>query len=448
MARRTNIIIISLICFSAIVCAQSHRTKKAKKNKKAVAEKVANQGAQPDILSLQAVVDSLSPEQDSLLVGEDSLSIDSIARDIPYPLRAVIKIDTLLSDPMFERSQVGLMVYDLDGDSVIYAKNHRQLMRPASTMKVITAITALDRLGAHYRYTTNLYYTGECDSTSLYGNLYVHGTMNPTFTDYDLDCFVEGVMKLHVDTIRGCLVADRSFKDDKMLGEGWCWDDKNPVLTPLLFKRGDNLLGSLRSRLEEHGVVVLGNDSIGRVPNGAQLLTDRYAELTSVLYKMMKDSDNLYAESVFYQIGGANNTTATAKNAQAVEKEVLRRAGVDNDSYRLADGSGLSLYNYLTAEAEVLMLRHAYRNKKIFGELCQSMPRAGVDGTLKKRMKKSPVLDNVRAKTGTLIGISSIAGYATAPNGNLLAFCIINQGITSKSKAHNFQDKVCKAICE
>lgn len=448
MTRRTYIYIISLLCIAASVCAQSNRKAKSKKTKKSVAAQVAVPQVQPDTLSTALLTDSIALGTDSLAENSDSLALDSIAKDIPYPLRAQIRLDSLLKNPMFERSQVGLMVYDLDADSLIYAKNHRQLMRPASTMKVITAITALDHLGARYRYETKLYATGECDSTSLHGNLYVYSTMNPTFSTYDLDCFVEGVCKLHVDTICGSLVADRSFKDDKMLGEGWCWDDKNPVLTPLLYKRGDNMLSALRKRLSEQGIVVLGGDSIGRVPKDAQLLSDRYAELSTVLHKMMKDSDNLYAESVFYQIGGKNNAVSTAKNSQAIERQVLSKAGVSSDSYRLADGSGLSLYNYLTPEAEVLMLKYAYNNKKIFGDLCQSLPSAGVDGTLRKRMKQSSVLDNVRAKTGTVTGISSLAGYATSPDGHMLAFCIINQGIMSNSKAHAFQDQVCRAICE
>lgn len=448
MTRRTYIYIISLLCIAASVFAQSNHKIKSKKSKKSVASKVVEPVTQPDTVATVVLTDSVQSITDSIVSDTDSLALDSIAKDIPYPLRAQIRLDSLLKNPMFERSQVGLMVYDLDADSLIYAKNHRQLMRPASTMKVITAITALDHLGAHYRYESKLYASGECDSTSLHGNLYVYSTMNPTFSTYDLDCFVEGVSKLHIDTIRGCLVADRSFKDDKMLGEGWCWDDKNPVLTPLLYKRGDNMLSALRKRLSEQGIVVLGGDSIGRVPKGAELLSDRYAELSTVLHKMMKDSDNLYAESMLYQIGGKNNATATAKNAQTAERQVLSKAGVSSDSYKLADGSGLSLYNYITPEAEVLMLKYAYNNKKIFGELCQSLPSAGVDGTLRKRMKNAPVLDNVRAKTGTLTGISSLAGYATSPDGHMLAFCIINQGVMSNSKAHAFQDQVCRAICE
>ncbi|MBR1505305.1 MAG: D-alanyl-D-alanine carboxypeptidase, partial [Prevotella sp.] len=61
-----------------------------------------------------------------------------------------VKLDSLLRDRLFETTQVGLMVYDLTADSTLFAYNHHQLMRPASTMKLVTAITALDRLGSDY----------------------------------------------------------------------------------------------------------------------------------------------------------------------------------------------------------------------------------------------------------------------------------------------------------
>jgi D-alanyl-D-alanine carboxypeptidase/D-alanyl-D-alanine-endopeptidase (penicillin-binding protein 4) len=77
-----------------------------------------------------------------------------------------------------------------------------------------------------------------------------------------------------------------------------------------------------------------------------------------------------------------------------------------------------------------------------------ALPLAGVDGTLKDRMQKSKAYRNVRAKTGTLTGISSLAGYLTAANGHQFAFCIINQGVVKAKDGKDFQDKVCRYLCE
>ena len=93
------------------------------------------------------IADSTWNDNDSLLLKNDTLA---------WPQNIQTAIDRLLQNDMFKTSQVGVMIYDLDADSVIYRHNERQLMRPASTMKVITAITALDKLGGGYRFKTDL----------------------------------------------------------------------------------------------------------------------------------------------------------------------------------------------------------------------------------------------------------------------------------------------------
>ena len=80
--------------------------------------------------------------------------------------------------------------------------------------------------------------------------------------------------------------------------------------------------------------------------------------------------------------------------------------------------------------------------------LYAALPIAGQDGTLKKRMKEPYVSGKVRAKTGTLSGISSLAGYALTPNYHMLAFCIINQGIMKNAEGRGFQDRVCESMCK
>ncbi|MGN1264108.1 MAG: D-alanyl-D-alanine carboxypeptidase, partial [Prevotella sp.] len=111
-------------------------------------------------------------------------------------------------------------------------------------------------------------------------------------------------------------------------------------------------------------------------------------------------------------------------------------------------GSGLSLYNYVSAEMEVRLLRYAYQNSQIYVHLLPSLPIAAEDGTLKSRMKGTFAEGNVRAKTGTLTGISSLAGYCTAANGHTLCFAIINQGIMRAANGKAFQDRLCDALCQ
>ncbi|MBR7171495.1 MAG: D-alanyl-D-alanine carboxypeptidase, partial [Prevotella sp.] len=138
---------------------------------------------------------------------------------------------------------------------------------------------------------------------------------------------------------------------------------------------------------------------------------------------------------------------ATARHARAAIREVVKKMGKSPENYRFADGSGLSLYNYVSAELLTSFLRYAYGKKEIYKHLEQLLPIAGKDGTLKKRMRKSPCEGNVRAKTGTLTGIISLAGYCTASNGHKLAFTIINQGVLTNKPARDFQDQVCGVLC-
>ena len=379
----------------------------------------------------------------------DTVTTDTAAVVLPWPQNVQARLDTLLQDPLLERTQLGLMVYDLTADSIIYAYNAKQTMRPASTMKLLTAVTAIDQLGMNYRYRTALRYTGAVKDSVLTGDLYCVGGMDPMFETKDMNAFVQSVKALGVDTIRGRLVAVTNFKEENLLGEGWCWDDDNPELSPLLVDRKNEFMSRFMQGLRDAGIVVEAPCTTGSVPKDALTLSACSHSLKEILEPMLKESDNLYAESMFFQIASLQGVRpAKAAHARQIEKKILSKAGVQNVQYRIADGSGLSLYNYVTPELLTRLLIYAYRNTNIFMNLYPSLPIAGQDGTLKKRMKEPYVSGKVRAKTGTLSGISSLAGYALTPNYHMLAFCIINQGIMKNAEGRGFQDRVCESMCK
>ena len=386
-------------------------------------------------------------------IQTDTVSFDSLmySQNIdakPWPQDLQGRLDLLMNEPLLKRTQLGLQVYDLTADSVIYRQGDLQTLRPASTMKLVTAITALDRLGPGYQFRTSLYYTGQVSNRTLTGNLYCVGGMDPQFEKEDMQAFAESLRKLNIDTIRGQLVADVSMKDETRLGEGWCWDDDNPELSPLLFDRKDRFLERFIQELRTAGFHVEAPFTEGSLPNGAMILCSRFHSLEQILTKMMKESDNLYAESMYYQIAALGGVKrASADKARQWERKLVSRIGLNPGEYKFADGSGLSLYNYVTPELMVQLLRFAWHNPDIFTRLYASLPIAGIDGTLEKRMQKTLAQGNVRAKTGTLTGISSLAGYCTASNGHTLCFCIINQGVMRQASGRNFQDKVCAALC-
>lgn len=389
----------------------------------------------------------------NLMVGlhaqTDSVIVDTAQIVLPWPQNIQAKLDTLTRDPMFESTQLGLLVYDLTADSALYACGAKQTLRPASTMKLLTAITALDKLGANYQFRTSLYYTGDISNRTLKGDVYCVGGMDPQFDEVDMKAFVDRLRQLGVDTIRGRVVGDTSFKEADLLGEGWCWDDDNPQLTPLLISRKDEFLSRFVEQLRNDSVVVEAPCISGTLPKGARAVCSRFHTLEQILVPMMKESDNLYAESVFFQIAASSGVRpAKAVHARQIIKKTLGQAGVSDIMYKLTDGSGLSLYNYITPELEVRLLRYAYRNNSIFRHLLPALPIAGIDGTLKKRMIGTTAQGLIKAKTGTVTGVSALAGYCPAPNGHLLAFCIINQGVMRSADGRAFQDRVCVALSE
>ena len=367
---------------------------------------------------------------------------------LPWPMNVQARLDSLTKDTLLRRTQLGLMVYDLAADSVIYSYGGQQTLRPASTMKLLTSVTALDLLGSRYDYRTSLYYSGRMANGVLEGDVWLVGGMDPLFDDTDMRIMAETLHRVGVDSISGRIMTDTSFKEEMLLGEGWCWDDDNPQLTPLLVSRKDEFAERFVAELRQCGVIVNAPFSAGRLPKDALLVCSRSHPLIEVLEPMMKESDNLYAESMFFQIAATmGKRPATAAHARQLIKQLLSKAGVTGVPYRIADGSGLSLYNYVTPELMVRLLRYAYLKRDIMAVLYPSLPVAGVDGTLKKRMTKGFAHANVHAKTGTLSGISSLAGYCRAANQHLLAFCIINQGIMKNAEGRDFQDKLCELLC-
>ena len=378
----------------------------------------------------------------------DTTQVDTAEVELPWPQNLQARLDSLTKDRMFNSTQLGLMVYDLTDDSTLYRFNARQTMRPASTMKLLTSISALDHLGARYDFRTSLYYTGSVKDSVLIGDLYCVGGMDPLFDTNDMKAFAESIKALGIHTLRGKIVEVRGFKDSDLLGEGWCWDDDNPTLSPLLIEKKDEFASRLVQMLDKDSIFVDGPATIGSLPKNALLLCSRSHKLVDVLEPMMKNSDNLYAESMFYQLAASTGASpAKASHGRQMILKTLQKAGVTGQ-YKIADGSGLSLYNYVTPELLAKLLIYAYRKSAIIRNLYVSLPIAGEDGTLKKRMKDSPAHLNVRAKTGTVTGVSSLAGYALASNNHMLVFSIINQGIMKADDGRNFQDKVCKALCK
>ena len=377
------------------------------------------------------------------------------------------RLDDLLTaeDTLLRRSQLGLHVVDLTSAEVLYARNAHQRMRPASTEKVATAIAALDLLGPGYNLETQLLSRAGISGSTLQGDLYVKGVMDPLLSLADVRALASQLKAAGIRTIDGRLIADATFKDTDEYGWGWCWDDDKPVLSPFLCDGKPVLIDQLTKALRAAGITIARGNSIGATPAGARPLATVSRPLTAVLQPMLKESDNLCAEAVFYHVGNTyapyaprrleasksySRKYAAAAVATVIDKSHLPQWGGREGTSAVADGSGLSLYNYQTPAAFTCMLAYATtRPEAILNPLLAALPIAAVDGTLKSRMSGTPAAANVRAKTGSVSAVSTLVGYTTQRStGHLIAFAIMNQGVERMAEGRALQDKICAILSE
>jgi D-alanyl-D-alanine carboxypeptidase/D-alanyl-D-alanine-endopeptidase (penicillin-binding protein 4) len=138
----------------------------------------------------------------------------------------------------------------------------------------------------------------------------------------------------------------------------------------------------------------------------------------------MKDSQNLYAETFLKTLGMEERGSGSAQAGREVASQVLASWGIPETEYMIFDGSGLSRRNYVTADMLLKILRAVHRGGD-FEQFLATLPIAGVDGTLERRMRATRAEGNVRAKTGTISNTRALSGYVTTQDGELLAFSIL-----------------------
>ena len=201
-------------------------------------------------------------------------------------------------------------------------------------------------------------------------------------------------------------------------------------------------LAVLRETLREAGVAVEGQaltaDEWPEARSRAAertLFTHSSPPLREVLPAMLKPSQNWIAETLLRAVGRERRGEGSARAGALVADSVLRAWQVPMDGFRMADGSGLSRYDLVTPALFVGVLTRM-RSEPTWGLWYESLPEAGESGTLENRMRASPLRGQVHAKTGTLSGIRSLAGYVETPAAGTVVFTIIvNNHVRSAAAA-------------
>lgn len=216
-----------------------------------------------------------------------------------------------------------------------------------------------------------------------------------------------------------------------------------------VFDPGLYFMYLFKEALAKYGVKAGGKIEFEKAGINLKSICKIEHSLLSVIHKTNKISYNLGAEMILRAIAVKYfGKPATAENGIKFVDSLISSVGMDPSDYRIVDGSGVSHYNLVSANLILQILKYIYfQRHDIYKIIYNSFPVAGVDGTLKNRLKDSPVQNNVHAKTGTLSGVCALSGYLTAENGHLIAFSMLVQSYVGSSRTYReLQDKICNIL--
>jgi D-alanyl-D-alanine carboxypeptidase/D-alanyl-D-alanine-endopeptidase (penicillin-binding protein 4) len=353
------------------------------------------------------------------------------------PSRA--ELGRALREPGVPAWLTGAVVLDLDDGSTVFSRSAVKSLVPASTEKLTVALAALDELGPGFRTETVVVGHGVRDGSVWQGDLVLKGFGDPSLHGDDLDRLVDRLRAIGIRTVSGRVLGDESFFDRRRTGPGWkpsYYKLESAPLSALIVDRA--WLGGrqrdqpahaaavrLTRALERGGIDVAGKAGLGSARPGAITLA-RVASPTvaQLVDHMNTESDNFVAEMLLKQLGARAGAGGTTAAGAVVVRRVLAERGVPLAGVRIADGSGLSRLDRLTARALGALLLSAWNDRQLRGPFVASLAVAGVNGTLENRMTTGPARGVVRAKTGTTDLSSALAGYA----GSGYVFAILMNG--------------------
>ncbi len=389
------------------------------------------------------------------------------------------RITGILTDNGFGGARTAVSVWTDGARRPTYARNTRTLLAPASNMKLVTATTALFRWGPDHRFKTELYLPARYASQPfdigvVRGSIYVKGYGDPSLSMPAFQknrlhirtasplTFVAHLKAIGVTKIVGRVVGDDTWFDDRRTVSSWkpgLKDDCGP-LSALSVNEGlrngervDNparyAARRLLDALEDAGIEVTGGARRGAVPDGAYLtVTVESAPLKTLLKTLNKQSDNFFAETLVKGLGKDFRAAGTTAAGLRVSRATMRAFGLTDEMFRLADGSGLSYQNRLSAAGIVKLLR-VMTARGDYDSFYRSLTIAGRDGTLKKRMRNTAAEGNFRGKTGHLRIASNLSGYVTSAAGHrVIVAMLMNGDAVNTWYAHRAQDRIAVALAK
>ena len=349
-------------------------------------------------------------------------------------------------------------VWRLDGDgspTPVAAFRPGSPRIPASTMKLVTSAGALLELGPEFRFKTRVYAApgARMRGKALIGSIYLKGAGDPVLaTRSYARGYLAGRATSMADLgrplrargirlVRGRIVADERLFDSRRMGPGWPSRYRYYASPLSALATNQNFAGNgqaahvgspavaaaqrLRATLKGVGISHVGALRVGATPSGSRLLaTATSPRLPTILRAMNLDSDNFIAETLVKDVGAYGAGRGTTRRGTARTTALLSERGILTDGDRLVDGSGLSRANRLSAASLARLIAAADADPEWGAPLIRSLARGG-EGTLVRRFRSGPATKRVRAKTGYLDGVSTMAGRVVGRRGQRYAFALL-----------------------
>jgi serine-type D-Ala-D-Ala carboxypeptidase/endopeptidase (penicillin-binding protein 4) len=344
-----------------------------------------------------------------------------------------------LKVPHIDPARSAGVALDLATGAVLFSQNASRSLAPASNEKLPVTYAAFVRLGPAFRIETDVLGDGGLDGTTWDGSLVLKGNGDPTLSRADLRALALQVRAAGIRLVTGGIVGDESSYDARRIVAGWkpsFFIEESPPLSALIVDRGHvgrfvtrtpalAAATAFRDVLRSAGVAVNGPARVGASEDWLEPIASVSSPTLATMLRFMdRESDNFTAEMLLKQLGLVELDRGTSAAGASVVMESLSEAGVPMTGVRIVDGSGLSRFDRLTANALSSLLEIAWANPAIRPALLAALPVAGVNGTLEDRLRTPPARGRVLAKTGTTKDASALSGYV----GDRFAFAVVQNG--------------------
>lgn len=379
----------------------------------------------------------------------------------------------LLSDPSLGDRHSAAVV-DVATGRRLYAEGAGTALTPASITKIATAVAALSSMGGDHRFTTRAVLRPLPRNKSAGpGELVLVGGGDPTLTARPQARGAASLRTLAVRTAqalerRGVHKVTLAYDTSLFTGpvrhpigvndnvapvtaltadEGRT-DDSSSGPAPRVADPAGEAARAFAGFLTDHGVQVKGTPSAGRAAGGARTVASVDSPpLSSVVERMLTNSDNDIAEALARQTAVATGGHADFAGGAAAVRAQLARLKLPLTGARFTDGSGLNRADQVTANlmTSLLTLAAAPDHPELRPALT-GLPVASFSGTLAERYGDGGAAGLVRAKTGTLTGVNTLAGTVVDADGRLLAFAFLASGTTDPQAAQSALDRTATAL--